>query len=197
MERRVYFVTANEGKLREARAVLGKYGFRVEAVNARKLELQSESLEEVVSFAAAQLVGKVAEPFIVEDAGLFIQSLGGFPGPYSSYVYKTLGVKGVLKLLEDVQDRRAKFVSVSALCFRGETRTFKGEIEGTISFEAKGSAGFGFDPIFIPVGYDLTFAQMSLQLKCEISHRARSLSALANYLLQVRDFSSNFKPDYA
>lgn len=185
MRKVVYFVTMNEGKLREARIVLGNYGFRVEAVNARKLELQSESLEEVVSFAAAQLIGKVAEPFMIEDSGLFIQSLNGFPGPYSSYVYKTLGVKGVLKLLEDVEDRKAKFVSVTALCFQGETRTFRGEVDGSISFETRGSTGFGFDPIFIPAGYDLTFAEMTLKLKCKISHRAKSLSALANYLLEI------------
>ncbi|RLF05525.1 MAG: non-canonical purine NTP pyrophosphatase, partial [Thermoprotei archaeon] len=127
---RIRFVTSNEGKVREANVVLQRYGLVAVPHPARKLELQSDRLEEVAKYAAQSLIGRVPEPFFVEDSGLFIYSLRGFPGPYSSYVYRTIGLEGVLKLMEGVGDRRAKFVAVAALCVGGEVRVFKGEVEG-------------------------------------------------------------------
>jgi len=182
---RVYAVTRNVGKLREMEFILGRYGIEVVPFEARKLEIQSESLEEIVSYAARLLVGTVPEPFLVEDSGLFIEALRGFPGPYSSYVYRTIGCEGVLKLLEGVSDRRARFLCVAALCVGGEVHTFVGEVRGSISAQARGSSGFGFDPIFIPEASEKTFAEMSLEEKCAISHRGRALSKLAEFLIRV------------
>lgn len=190
---KIYFVTSNEGKVREANAVLRRYGLAVVPYPARKLELQSESLEEVASYAARSLAGKVPEPFFVEDSGLFIYSLRGFPGPYSSYVYRTIGLRGVLKLMEGVSDRRAKFVAVAALCLRGEIHVFRGEVEGIIALQARGAGGFGYDPIFMPLGSNKTFAEMSTEEKCRHSHRAKALRALAKYIIDevVREHSGN------
>jgi len=183
----LYFITSNRGKVEEASVVLGEFGFQVIPFNARKLEVQSESLEEVAVKAAESLMGRVPEPFFVEDSGLFVESLNGFPGPYSSYVYRTIGLKGLLKLLEDIDDRRAKFVAVVALCYEHEIRVFRGEVGGVISEEARGYGGFGFDPVFVPKGFNRTFAEMSLNEKCKVSHRAKALRAMGRYLAYLRD----------
>ena len=129
----VRFVTSNEGKVREANIIFKQFSLIAVPHPARKLELQSDKLEEVASYAAQSLIGRVPEPFFVEDSGLFIYSLRGFPGPYSSYVYRTIGLDGVLKLMEGVEDRRAKFVAVAALCVGGRVRVFRGEVEGVIA----------------------------------------------------------------
>ena len=120
---------------------------------------------------------------MVEDAGLFIEALKGFPGPYSSYVYKTLGVQGILKLMEGVKRREAYFLSAIAYAEPGlEPKVFLGKVEGFIVPEARGSKGFGFDPIFQPKGSEKTFAEMGVEEKNRFSHRAKALSALAEWL---------------
>jgi len=189
--RKVYVVTRNPGKLREIKSILGQYGLAVEPCEAEKVEIQSDSLEEIVRFAAAQVAGSLPEPFVVEDSGLFIKHLNGFPGPYSSYVYRTIGCEGILKLMENVNERRAFFLSVAALCLGGEIRVFTGKVEGTISREKRGSQGFGFDPIFIPSNCEKTFAEMNLEEKCRISHRAKSFRAIAEYLLSYCKNTTN------
>lgn len=180
----VRVISKNPGKLREIRLVLAKFGIEVESVEERKLEVQTESLEEIAKIAAEHLLGRVPEPFIVEDSGLFITSLRGFPGPYSSYVYRTIGCEGILKLMKDVEDRRAKFVCAAALGFEGSVHVFRGEVEGTISHEPRGQGGFGFDPIFVPLGCSKTFAEMTLEEKSTVSHRSKALELLAKFLLQ-------------
>jgi XTP/dITP diphosphohydrolase len=180
----IYVVSENPGKLREIRFVLGKFGFEVEPLRARKLEIQSDDLEEVARVAAESLLGRAPEPFVVEDSGLFIASLRGFPGPYSSYVYRTIGCEGVLKLMRGVEDRRAKFVCAAALGFNGSVSVFRGEVEGAISEEPRGRGGFGFDPIFVPLGHAKTFAEMTLEEKCAVSHRSKALETLAVHLLE-------------
>lgn len=187
----VYVVTKNPGKLREIRLVLEKFGFEARPVEARKLEVQSDSLEEIARTAAEHLLGKVPEPFVVEDSGLFVASLNGFPGPYSSYVYRTIGCQGLLKLLEGVSDRRAKFVCAAALGFEGAVRVFVGEVEGTIAEKPRGSGGFGFDPIFVPLGCARTFAEMSAEEKSALSHRSRAFQALAKFLLDKASIKRN------
>ncbi len=180
----VRVISKNPGKLREIRLVLAKFGFEVEPVDEKKLEVQSESLEEIAKTAAEHLLGRVSEPFVVEDSGLFIASLKGFPGPYSSYVYRTIGCEGILKLMREVEDRHAKFVCAAALGFEESVLVFRGEVEGMISYEPRGQGGFGFDPIFVPLGCSKTFAEMTLEEKGSVSHRSKALELLARFLLQ-------------
>jgi XTP/dITP diphosphohydrolase len=117
--------------------------------------------------------------FIVEDSGIFIEPLDGFPGVYSAYVLRTVGNPGILRLLGDRKDRGAVFRS----CFghfdhsRGPM-VVTGECRGTISFEERGSGGFGYDPIFIPEGDERTFAEMQIEDKNLVSHRGKALKAL-------------------
>jgi len=180
---RLYFVTGNEHKLEEARSILAPYGIEVVRMPEKKLEVQSDCLEEIARIAA-ESVGRRDLLFFVEDAGLFIPALNGFPGPYSSYVYRTIGLRGLLKLMEDVTDRSAIFRSVVALNVpQVGIKTFVGEVYGTIASDIRGTHGFGFDPIFIPHGSSKTFAEMTLNEKNKVSHRAASLTKMAIWLI--------------
>jgi XTP/dITP diphosphohydrolase len=192
MDIEVLFVTGNKHKVIEAEAVLREFGIRVKPISiARKIEIQHDSLEEIARFAAVEAYKQVGAPVLVEDSGLFIEKLNGFPGPYSSYVYKTIGVRGVLKLMEDYKDwesRKAKFVCVVAYALsETDVKIFRGETEGYISFDARGSSGFGFDPIFIPQGATKTFAEMSIDEKSLYSHRGKAFRAFGEWLVKSRN----------
>ncbi|MEM4512752.1 MAG: RdgB/HAM1 family non-canonical purine NTP pyrophosphatase, partial [Acidilobaceae archaeon] len=170
---RIYVVTANPQKGAEAVAILRAEGIESDIIIDRKLEVQSSSLEEVALKAARLAYAKHKVPVAVDDSGLFIDALGGFPGVYSSYVYETIGIRGVLKLLENVPQRRACFRTVVAAIVPPLEIIEKGEVCGEISVEPRGERGFGFDPIFVPQGYTRTFAEMSFEEKNAISHRGR------------------------
>ena len=181
----VLLATKNPHKLAEARVVLSPLGLEVRLLDVRKLEIQSNSLAEIARFAAENIRASAGAPVLVEDAGLFIDALGGFPGPYSAYVYSTIGLRGVLKLMEGVEDRRARFESAVAVKTpKGEVEVFVGAVEGVIAREPRGTRGFGFDPIFVPKGYSRTFAEMTIEEKCRVSHRARALRAAAAWILE-------------
>ena len=125
------------------------------------------------------LFQNVKKPLIIEDDGIFIDSLDGFPGPYSSYVFKTIGNEGILNLLKN--KRQAKFVSIITY-FDGKTlESFEGKLDGTISKSQKGK-GWGYDPIFIPKNSSKTFAQMNE--KNNISHRYKALKKFSNWYLR-------------
>jgi XTP/dITP diphosphohydrolase len=119
----------------------------------------------------------------VEDAGLFIEALNGFPGPYSSYVYRSIETKGILKLMENVEKRDAHFQSVVAFSSPEESpRCFHGKANGKISMEVRGELGFGFDPIFEPSDDgNRTFAEMRMPEKNMRSHRAEALRKFAKW----------------
>jgi XTP/dITP diphosphohydrolase len=173
----IYFVTGNWGKFEEAREILGE----VEQRNIGYVEIQADTLEEVAAFGIREVAEKLAGPAMIEDAGLFIHGLKGFPGVYSAYVFDTIGNDGVLRLMEGIEDRRAAFRSVVAYAEAGgEPVVFAGELEGEIATEPRGSGGFGYDPIF-EVG-NKTIAEMELSEKNSISHRGRSIRALESWL---------------
>jgi XTP/dITP diphosphohydrolase len=88
----------------------------------------------------------------------------------------------VLEQMKDIEDRSAKFVAVIALLYKGQTRLFKGEVGGTIALERSGVRGFGYDPIFIPQGYERSFADLPSEVKNEISHRKKALVQLKEFL---------------
>lgn len=187
----VRIVTLNPYKFQEAAAVLKSFGIRAINAKVKTPELQAETLEEVAIHRALHAIGKVAAPFAVEDAGLFIKALKGFPGVFSSQVFRKLGCEGILKLMDGVTDREACFKSVVAFVdWDGRVHLFKGVVTGEIATEARGEGGFGFDPIFIPRGSRATFAE-ERELKILISHRTRAFQHLANYILKPhRDLSA-------
>jgi len=165
---RLVFVTSNKGKVEEVKKYLSPLGVEIVQKNIEYPEIQANSLEEVVAFGINWLKERIDEPFFIDDSGLFIESLNGFPGVYSAYVYKTLGNEGILKLMGGVNDRRAYFKSVIGF-YNGELHMFKGVVHGKITHEKRGNKGFGFDPIFMPEGYSKTFAEMETEEKNKIS----------------------------
>jgi len=179
---RLYLITGNEHKFLEAREILIAEGLELEMIPYEKLEVQSEDLKEVAWRAALHAYRALKRPVVVDDSGLFIEALKGFPGAYSSYVFKTLGVEGILKLLEGVENRRACFRTALAAIVPPLDFLIEEKVCGTIAIEARGSRGFGFDPIFIPEGSDRTFAEMSLEENNMYSHRARAFRSLAKMI---------------
>lgn len=191
MRIRILLLTSSGHKAEEARSILEAFrkgAFEVEvARGVRKLEIQSESLEEIALTALATALKDVDESgwhsIMAEDSGLFVEALHGFPGPYSSYVLAKIGLEGILKLLRGVENRRACYRAAVAYTVDGALRTARGELCGTISEEPRGSWGFGYDPIFIPEGYGKTLAELGPEVKNSISHRARALMAAAEEIL--------------
>ena len=122
-------------------------------------------------------------PLIVEDTGLFIDALTGFPGPYAAYVLNTIGNAGILQLLDGFTSRTAEFRSTVAFCEpHGHPVSFNGIVEGRIALQGRGRHGFGFDPIFEPMGSDgRTLAEMEMAEKNQVSHRGRAVRAFAEW----------------
>jgi XTP/dITP diphosphohydrolase len=176
----VYFVTGNPGKVREAKAMFEKLGIDLQQLAYEYPELQSDDLEEIAKYGAKNAAMYLKKPIIVEDAGMFISALKGFPGPYSSFIFKCIGNEGILKLMKGVKNRNAQFTSVVGYCEPGkEAITFSGSVKGKISDEPRGKMGFGYDPIFLY--HNKTFAQMSTEEKNEVSHRCTALRKFAEW----------------
>jgi XTP/dITP diphosphohydrolase len=178
-------VTSNRHKFEELEKMADPRGVSLEFANLTKIEVQSSSIQEISRVGAVLAFSQLSKPLIVEDAGLFIESLRGFPGPYSSYVLRTLGIEGVLDLMRDRANRRAFFQSVVTYVDEERVVSFTGKVEGEIALSPKGGGGFGFDPIFIPKGSKLTFAEMDLLAKNLLSHRAIAFNRFLDFYLST------------
>jgi len=176
----VTFVSRNAGKVPEVRAVLAEYGVRVRWRKKEFVEPQATTLDEVVAAKLGAVRG-AAGYVLVEDSGLFIPSLNGFPGVYSSHFLGLWGFPPMLDLLRN-RSRQAFFRTVAGLRQGRRTWTFAGEVHGTIARRPAGKGGFGYDPIFIPTGWDRTFAQVPAPAKDAISHRARAVRKVGQFL---------------
>ena len=178
----VVFVTSNPNNVLEVRGILGEYGITFEHLNLRYPEIQSDSLHQIASASARYLYRRLKCPLFVEDSGIFVDSLNGFPGPYSSYVQKTIGNPGILKLMESVPCRGSRFESVVAyIKSADDLHLFSGIVEGSISKKMKGKE-WGFDPIFIPLGSTQTYAEMGIEAKQKLSHRRAAIERLAIWM---------------
>jgi XTP/dITP diphosphohydrolase len=179
----VNFVTTNVHKFEEAQNLLANFYISIAKLDVEAVEIQDDHLENIAKYSALDAVKNCGLPVFVEDAGLFIDDLKGFPGPYSKFVFETVGVEGVLQLMRGLKNRNARFESV--ICYVGpneEPTCFVGKVEGKISLGLQGDCGFGYDPIFIPLeGDGRTFAEMSLTEKNNYSHRARALKQFAKW----------------
>jgi XTP/dITP diphosphohydrolase len=187
----VFFATGNVHKFDEARRILTGLDIAVGMLKVKDVEIQSDNLFEIAKFSAQDAFKRCRLPVIVEDAGLFIDALRGFPGPYAAYAYRTIGNKGLLKLMENVEDRKANFRSAIAYCGSeaGESVVFKGDAEGEITVDERrgsGKSGFGFDPIFRPCRSEKTFAEMTLEEKNGFSHRAKAVRKFADWYMKLR-----------
>ena len=172
----LFFVSSNDHKYLEAKNILASLGIKLGFLKSDLEEIQSNSLDEIALRKAKNAFSKFKKPVIIEDDGLFINSLDGFPGPYSSYVFKTIGNDGILNLLRN--NRKAKFVSIITYCDKTILQSFDAKLDGLISKSQKGK-GWGFDPIFIPKNLKKTFAE--IDEKNKLSHRYKALKKFSNW----------------
>jgi len=185
MMKPIVFVTGNEGKMAELVEKTKELDIKFIQRNLGYPEIQAETLEDVARYGVEYVKTHLSSPFILEDAGIFIDALQGFPGVYSKYVFYTIGLTGILKLLAHIptEERTATFRSVYAYGEPAlETQLFTGECSGTIITESRGKNGFGYDPIFMPYGSTKTFAEMNSQEKNRFSHRGKAITQLIHYL---------------
>ena len=174
-------ITSNPGKVAEYQKAFDGLGIEMEHYRLPYDEVQTSDLEEVVNKGMNEIISKGVRNFIVDDTGLFIDSLKGFPGVWSAYAQKTIGNKGILKLMDGVEDRGAEFRCCIGCDIDGERIVVVGVCRGYITESEKGTDGFGFDPIFSPDG-KLTFAEMSIEDKNLISHRGNAVRLLIQQL---------------
>ena len=188
MKQKIVFATNNAHKLEEVAAILGD---SYEVLSLREIGCNDDIPETSDSFAgnALQKAQYVKEHYgydcFADDSGLEVDVLGGEPGIYSARYSGGGSEANMDKLLHNLtgkSERGAQFRTVIALLIGKDTRLFEGIVRGTIIDERRGEGGFGYDPIFVPEGYDLTFAQLGSKVKNHISHRAKAVEQLAEYL---------------
>lgn len=191
MRKRLVFVTNNAHKLEEIRAILGE---RIEILSLSDIGCHADIPEtaDTLEGNARQKSRYVYEQYgldcFADDTGLEVESLGGAPGVYSARYADGQGhdsqanMNKLLKEMEEKNNRKAQFRTIISLIEKGEERQFEGIVKGQITKEKRGESGFGYDPIFQPDGYDTTFAELGSDIKNRISHRARAVAALCDYL---------------
>lgn len=180
----VYFATKNKGKFLEAARIAKSFRINLRHLNLEKEEIQASRLSDIASFAALEAAKTTNRSVVADDSGFFVKALHGFPGPYSSYVYDTIGLQGILKIMRGVTSRTAYFQAAVAYCApRHHPVCFTGIVNGTVTRRPKGTQGFGYDPIFVPSeGDGRTFAQMDIDEKNLLSHRARAFTAFCRWI---------------
>ncbi len=183
------FATSNLHKLEEIRLILPNHqilGLKDIGIDV-DIEETGDTLEENALIKAQFLYNQVRNIALSEDTGLEVFALNGAPGVHTArYAGDDRDpVKNMEKLLHSlngIDNRNAQFRTIIAMVDESGVRYFEGIVKGTIAFEISGTEGFGYDPIFIPEGYNETFAQLSSDIKRNISHRARAVSALVKFL---------------
>jgi len=175
------FLTSNKHKVAEAAGILKRFNTNIVSSSQKGIEIQCDSLAEVARICAENAYNSIKKPFFVEDSGLFVDALGGFPGVYSSYVLDKVGCEGILRLLDQERQRSAHFGCAVAYADEDGVQIFEGKVMGRISDQIDLGGGFGYDPIFIPDGHDKAFSQI-LDVKQKISHRVVALEKLGKFL---------------
>ena len=186
----IIFATNNAHKLSEAQALLGEEFHLLTPRDCGITEDIPETaatLDGNASQKSHYLHERVGKNCFADDTGLEVEALGGEPGVRSAR-YATDGHdfaannRLLLKNMEGVKNRKARFRTVISLILDGEEHLFEGIVEGHIAESEAGCGGFGYDPLFIPDGYDCTFAEMSAEEKNAISHRGRAVQKLVSFL---------------
>ena len=188
MKQKIVFATNNAHKLEEVASILGD---NYEVLSLREIGCDADIPETADTFAgnALQKAQYVKQHFgydcFADDSGLEVDALDGAPGVYSARYSGGGSEANMDKLLHNLtgeRSRSAQFRTVIALLIGEETLFFEGIVRGTITEERRGEGGFGYDPIFVPEGYELTFAELGSEVKNRISHRAKAVEQLATYL---------------
>jgi XTP/dITP diphosphohydrolase len=187
------FATGNPHKLKEAQEIAGKNITLVSSADAgisEDIPEYGETLNSNALIKAEYVHKRCHKDCFADDTGLEVEALDGKPGVrsarYASEECDSLkNINKLLKELEGEKNRKARFRTVIALIHNGKREYFEGILNGTIAQEASGKEGFGYDPVFIPEGYDKSLAELTAEEKNTISHRARALTALMKFLFQA------------
>ena len=187
------FATNNQHKLKELQAILGEefHLLSLQDIGCNEeIPEEQETLEGNASQKSQYIHEKYGYNCFADDTGLEIEALNGEPGVYSARYAgpgKNAGanMKKVLDKLAKINNRKARFRTVISLIINGEEVLFEGIVNGQILKEKRGEEGFGYDPVFNPEGFELSFAEMSLNEKNKISHRGRAVQKLVNYLKEI------------
>ena len=177
-------ITSNPGKVAEFQRSLNELGIEMEHLHIPYDEIQTSELEEVVKIGMKEIRSKDIKDFIIDDSGMFIDALKGFPGVYSAYGQKTIGNEGILKLMENVENRKATFKCCIGCDINGNTIIVTGKCNGYILDHEVGNNGFGYDPIFSPDG-KRSFAEISIEEKNTMSHRGNAVRLLKTELSKI------------
>lgn len=196
------FATNNSHKLLEISTLL-KDLYSVKGLHEKGIieEIPEDyfTLEENAFQKAEYIWKKLGLDCFADDTGLEIEALNGEPGVFSAR-YSLMGepsypemeiaegnIRKVLEKMLGISNRKARFRTMISLILKGDKYSFEGVVEGRITEQASGEKGFGYDPIFLPAGYQETFAEMKLELKNSISHRARAVKKLVDFLATLND----------
>lgn len=195
---KIVFATNNQHKLDEIRNILGK-DFEIVSLNEigchEDIPETGKTLEENAWQKANYIFNKYGLSCFADDTGLEVDALNGAPGVFSARYARGEGhdseanMQKLLRELAENNNRKARFRTVIALILKDESRgmederreSFEGIVEGHIAHEKSGAEGFGYDPIFVPDGYNQSFAELGIDIKNQISHRARAVKKLAEY----------------
>ena len=179
MEEKIYFVTGNKNKIKEAQAIMPE----IEGLDLDLAEIQELNPQKILEAKLEE--AKKYKPncnLIVEDLSLEIEGMNGLPGPLIKWFLKSVGIEGVVKMAKLFGNQKA--IARLTLGFAnelGENKFFEGVVEGKI-VEPRGESDFGWDPIFVPEGFKKTYAEMGMEEKNKISHRKIALEKLKEYL---------------
>jgi len=192
--KKIVIATNNVHKLEEIRAILGD---QLELLSLKDIHCEvdipetADTLEGNASQKARFIYDNYGLDCFADDTGLEVEALNGEPGVHTAR-YATEGhdtdanVRKLLHELKGKKNRKARFRTIVSLIEDGVEHQFEGIVNGTITTEKRGKNGFGYDPVFVPEGYDETFAELGVEVKNHVSHRARAIAKLCNYLLNNR-----------
>ena len=190
MKKKLVFATNNAHKLEEIASILGD---KIELLSLKDIHCDADIPEtaDTLEGNAIQKAEYIHQHYgmdcFADDTGLEVEALNGAPGIYSARYAgeghdSEANMKKLLENMQDKENRKAQFHTAICLIMDGETHLFEGIVKGEIIKEKKGGAGFGYDPIFVPEGYDLTFAELGNDIKNTISHRAKAVEKLCSFL---------------
>ncbi|MHA8076901.1 RdgB/HAM1 family non-canonical purine NTP pyrophosphatase [Aquirufa sp. TARAVU-A1A] len=198
-KQRLYLATQNQHKIEEIKDLLGDL-FDIHTVFELGVSVEIPETGNTLQENSMQKAAYIAEHFQVtclsDDSGLEVNALGGRPGVYSArYAGEpkddAANVQKLLGELEGISDRSARFVTVLTFHHQGQYDCFEGEIQGQIASSPRGEHGFGYDPVFVPVGFDRTFAEMTMEEKNQMAHRARAMQKFKSFIDETGFFIDN------
>jgi len=157
MEKRITYITGNWAKIASAKQIIEPLGYVIDNIKMETPEIQADDVTEVAKYSAKWACEKLGRAVLKNDSGLFVNGLKGFPGAYTHYADDTIGVEGLLKLMDGLEDRRAYFKESLAYCEPGkEPVVFEGITKGKIDVKKSGTYGWSWDFVFIPEGQEKT-----------------------------------------